>query len=294
MSCTASCSKMSAARLRSSVLICASYSLPPPMAFSKMAGLEVTPRTPSSSIRRFSSPELISPRRMLSYQTDCPSFWSSTSGFGIGSPHELFNRLHDGLAADTGGIEQLLRFARSWHIPNRKSSQRRRYCPSLVSQRLQHRVADAALGPVVLNRHQPPTGFLNAAPQRLAVHRLDRVQVHDADADAFALELVVGLQRLVQGDARADHGALVLGGAAHHFQAADRELVVRLVDDGRLLASGPQEADAGVVGHFLHQMRRLVGVARIEDGAAPYGAHHGQVLQRHLGGAIFANGHARM
>src|SRR3990172_3457747 len=41
------------------------------MAFSKIAGLEVTPSTPSSS-NLCNSPDVSSARRMLSYQIDCP------------------------------------------------------------------------------------------------------------------------------------------------------------------------------------------------------------------------------
>ena len=45
-----------------------SYSLPAEIAFSKIVGLEVTPRIPSSSIIRARSPPSSSDRRMLSYQ----------------------------------------------------------------------------------------------------------------------------------------------------------------------------------------------------------------------------------
>src|SRR5690242_3387331 len=48
-----------------------------------MAGFEVTPRRSSSSIKRRSSPDVISLRSMLSYQTDWPSFDNSTSGFAL-------------------------------------------------------------------------------------------------------------------------------------------------------------------------------------------------------------------
>src|SRR6185295_254874 len=50
------------------------------MAFSNIAGFEVTPLSPSSSIRRFSSPDVTSLRSILSFQIDCPSFVSSISG----------------------------------------------------------------------------------------------------------------------------------------------------------------------------------------------------------------------
>src|SRR5262249_8010872 len=53
------------------------------MAFSKMAGLDVTPSSPSRSTISASSPEVMSPRRMLSYQMDWPYFWTARSGLAI-------------------------------------------------------------------------------------------------------------------------------------------------------------------------------------------------------------------
>src|SRR5918912_896187 len=56
-----------------SSVIWSSYSFEPRMAFSKMAGFEVTPRRQSSSIRRPSSPHSISPRRIWSSHTLVPA-----------------------------------------------------------------------------------------------------------------------------------------------------------------------------------------------------------------------------
>src|SRR5262245_32523918 len=58
------------------------------MAFSKMVGLEVMPRSPSSSIIFCSSPESIMPRRMLSSQKLWPWVCSSLRGFISGSLSE--------------------------------------------------------------------------------------------------------------------------------------------------------------------------------------------------------------
>src|SRR2546421_4398849 len=49
------------------------------MAFSKIAGLEVTPRSESSSIRRWSSPLSIIPRRIWSSHTLVPAAVSAAS-----------------------------------------------------------------------------------------------------------------------------------------------------------------------------------------------------------------------
>src|SRR5271165_6377382 len=71
------------------------------MAFSKIAGLEVTPPRPSCCTMRASSPVVRRLRRILSSQTDCPSCASSTSRFstrveGIMKPHFQFRRIFQG------------------------------------------------------------------------------------------------------------------------------------------------------------------------------------------------------
>ena len=43
------------------------------------------------------------------------------------------------------------------------------------------------------------------------------------------------------------------------------------------------------VGHGRDELRRLVRVARVEDGAAVHRAHHREVLERHLRGAVLAD-----
>jgi len=48
--------------------ICSSYSEPPVMAFWKIEGLDVTPRSPCSRTRRSSAPLSIIPRVRLSSQ----------------------------------------------------------------------------------------------------------------------------------------------------------------------------------------------------------------------------------
>src|SRR5579871_3196118 len=50
------------------------------MAFSKIAGFDVTPPRPSSSTYRFSSPSTMILRRMKSSQTDCPYSRSAATG----------------------------------------------------------------------------------------------------------------------------------------------------------------------------------------------------------------------
>src|SRR5438445_5073534 len=74
------------------------------MAFSKMDGLEVIPRSPSSSISCFSSPDAIIPRRMKSIQMLWPQASSFSKGFSFichsfsvmsssGAPHRPWDKL---------------------------------------------------------------------------------------------------------------------------------------------------------------------------------------------------------
>jgi hypothetical protein len=53
------------------------------MAFSKMEGFDVTPRSPSSSINLWSSPEDNMPRRMKSNQTLWPKVPNSNKGLPV-------------------------------------------------------------------------------------------------------------------------------------------------------------------------------------------------------------------
>src|SRR5258707_15670940 len=53
------------------------------MAAVKMAGFDVTPSRPSFSTIWANSPEVIRPRRMLSYQMLWPNFWMSSRGFAM-------------------------------------------------------------------------------------------------------------------------------------------------------------------------------------------------------------------
>src|SRR5262249_16373706 len=55
----------------------------PVMAAVKMAGLDVTPSRPSSLTILARSPEVMRPRRMLSYQMLCPYFWTSITRFMV-------------------------------------------------------------------------------------------------------------------------------------------------------------------------------------------------------------------
>ena len=119
---------------------------------------------------------------------------------------DLLGRGDDRLGVDLGGAQQLLGLARGRHAFDRKH-------PDLglgvvFGQRRQHRLADAALGPVVLDGDDR-AGLLGGLDQRPGVDRLDRVEVDDPGRDAAAGELLGGGQRFVQGDAGADERDVV-------------------------------------------------------------------------------------
>src|SRR6266542_4264196 len=61
---------------------------------------------------------------------------------------------------------------------------------------------------------------------------------------------------------------------------------MHVVEDGIGAAGRAQVADAGQRVHRLGQPRRAVRIARIEHGRAVHAAHHREVLQRHLRGAV--------
>src|SRR5262245_14687481 len=58
------------------------------MAFSKIAGFDVTPPRPSSSTRRVSSPPAMRLRRMKSSHTDWPYCLSAATGFATAAESE--------------------------------------------------------------------------------------------------------------------------------------------------------------------------------------------------------------
>src|SRR4051812_17346997 len=101
---------------------CSSYSSVSTIAFSKMAGLAVTPRIPSSSTILHSSPEWMSLRPMTSSHALCPSSLSLAAGFialplGVGaSPfvEPLLDPSRDLLRREAEGVgDGLLRRARA-------------------------------------------------------------------------------------------------------------------------------------------------------------------------------------
>ena len=63
---------------------------------------------------------------------------------------------------------------------------------------------------------------------------------------------------------------------------------------GRLLTRGPDVRDAAKVGHRCDELRGLVRVAGIQDGAAVHRAHHREVLECHLGRTVLADRDARV
>ena len=81
---------------------------------------------------------------------------------------------------------------------------------AFVGEGCQDRLSKAALGPVILDRHDP-AGLASRRGDRRRVDRLDRVEIDDAGRDPVGGEAVRGRDRLVEGDAGADQGEDVAG-----------------------------------------------------------------------------------
>ena len=145
---------------------------------------------------------------------------------------------------------------------------------------------------MILHRHDSSAGRARARDERGGVDGLHRVGVDDADADALAGERVVGGERLEHRHAGRDHRHRVGRRLPEHLAPADRERLGGVVDDGRL---GPARAHVGRPLAFGHRDDEPLGahaVARIEHRAVGHGAHHGEVLERHLGRTVLADRHA--
>src|SRR5918999_944489 len=128
------------------------------MPFSKMVGLEVTPLMPSSSISRAMVPSSSRLRFRLSIQIDWPRasisrsrlLMVSSSGGGPGA-HELAGGRGDGAGVDAGLAQQLLGCSRAGHGLHSELTHPARL--ARLGEGAHHRLADAALGPVVLGGH---------------------------------------------------------------------------------------------------------------------------------------------
>ena len=143
---------------------------------------------------------------------------------------------------------------------------------------------------VVLDSDETIAGLGHVLQNGLPVQGLDGEDVNDAQTLAGGLlELARRLERLVQRDAAADHGAHVRVALAHHLGLADGERLVVGVDDGRVGPTRAYVADALGVGGELDGALGRDGIARIEDAGVRHRAEHGQVLECHLAGTVLAD-----
>ena len=85
----------------------------------------------------------------------------------------------------------------------------------LLGQGVEHRVADAALGPMILDGHDR-AGLTCRFADRLRVDGLDGIEVDDPRRDPLARQGLGGRDRLVERDAGADQGHRVAIGLPNH------------------------------------------------------------------------------
>jgi hypothetical protein len=107
--------------------------------------------------------------------------------------------------------------------------------------------------------------------------------------DAVLAQDLGGAQAGVQGDAGTDEGHVVLVGTTQQFGTADGEGLPVRIEDRVAAAGGAQVADPLGGGHRLDQRGSAGGVTGIEHGRAMHRAHHREVFQAHLGGAVGAD-----
>src|SRR5579875_3387158 len=202
-----------------------------------------------------------------------------------------------GRGADRGGVDtrggELFRGGRRRGHGAHRQLPDRRYWQAAGGEGVEHGVAEPALRPVVL-RGDDVARLVCRLAQRDRVDGLDRVRVDDPCRDAFGLQPLRGGQRLVHGDARRHDRDLVTWRGAQCPAAADGEVLAGPVDDRGAATGGPQVADPLAIGHRGGEASRLVRVAGIQHGAAVCGAERREVFQRHLRGAVLADGHTRV
>src|SRR5579884_4068889 len=207
--------------------------------------------------------------------------------------HEGAHSLYDMMRADTSLFHQLVGRAGTGHRLHSKLHHTRQGRVTL-REGFQYSIAKSALGPVIFYDHKEVACLICGCIKGFLVDGLDAVGIDDTHIDALALELIVSLKCVVQGNTCRNDSHFILVRTAHNLAAANGELLIRTVDHLRLFACGTHVDDALVIGHLRHQLRCLVGIRWIDNGAAIHGAHHRQIFQRHLGRAVFTDGDASM
>src|SRR5919108_602149 len=151
---------------------------------------------------------------------------------GYLSSDEPSRRCRDRVGVDLGRMQELRGLARARHLAHGELDDGRPLVG--LGERREHRLAEPALGEVVLDGHDRH----RERAQRLLVERFDRVEVDHAGLDALLGERVGRLERLRDGHARRHDRDVVA--VAKHAAAADLELLVRVVDHRR---RRPQRAE---------------------------------------------------
>ena len=137
------------------------------------------------------------------------------------------------------------------------------------------------------------TALPGGLQHQLLVQRLDGVHVYDLGGDALGREGLGCLQGGLHHEAARHDGDV--GALAHEDALANLELkALGVVDhgDGQAAEAHVDGAVGGIGG--AHGGLGLGVVARDDDGHARDGAHEGDVLVALVGGAVLANGDARV
>src|SRR5579875_52748 len=131
---------------------------------------------------------------------------------------------------------------------------------------------------MVFGHHNTVLAFGSGLAEGSRINRLYRIEVNNANREAFRFQNLVGLERLMQGNAGPYHTGHIVGGSTQHLTAADGKAFVWAVDHRRFLASCTHIVNACTCSHLSSKVCGRYGTRRVEHGAAADGPHHGEVL----------------
>jgi len=142
---------------------------------------------------------------------------------------------------------------------------------------------------VVLDGDNAATTGLGVLDHGSLVQGLDGEGIQDSGLNSDLGQLIRSLESLVEGHTSTDEQDLVLGGLPDHVGLPDLELVLVLVEHGRVGTGSPDEANPGRVGGQENCVLSAHGVTGVEDRGAWNGPEESQVLKSHLRRPVLTN-----